>query len=159
MSDSPFERKLEEQKLRTVPSSWKAEILSRAAQELPARAKAQQHRSTPLADWVREMLWPSPLAWGALACLWIIPAIGGLNTDSSSFSSGKPLSPLERKLAREQREFVEEQFGAAGLPAGWILPKETGSREAPVEKHEGAFLPAMLHQTAHSPAKGTTHEA
>ncbi|MCE9613828.1 MAG: hypothetical protein K8T26_06095 [Lentisphaerae bacterium] len=62
----PFEQFLSQQPLRGAPEEWRRAILDAAE-----RAAEQ-----PLAFW-RRAFWPSPVAWAALAALWLI--IGGVN--------------------------------------------------------------------------------
>ena len=55
-----FEEKLQRQQFRQVPASWRREIL--AAGTKPEHGAAR---------W-REWLWPSPVAWGAVAAAWLL---------------------------------------------------------------------------------------
>jgi hypothetical protein len=68
-----FERRLAEQPLRTVPPGWRRELLATVerTRKTPARA---------LMDW----LWPSPVAWAALAVVWMMLA--------AAFTMSAPLS-------------------------------------------------------------------
>ncbi|MBM3861976.1 MAG: hypothetical protein FJ395_20320 [Verrucomicrobia bacterium] len=50
-----FEEKLRSQQFRQVPASWRREIINVA----------------PAPAW-REWLWPSPVAWGAVAAAWAL---------------------------------------------------------------------------------------
>jgi len=63
-----FEEKLRSQQFRQVPASWRREILSGTG-ETPV----------PL-SWWREWLWPSPVAWGAVATAWVLIAVLQLAT-------------------------------------------------------------------------------
>lgn len=58
---TPFERQLADTPLRDIPPSWRTRLLP------PPRR--------PSFAWLpfwRRLLWPHPLAWGALATCWII---------------------------------------------------------------------------------------
>ena len=80
--NSDFEKRLKRQPLREIPSDWKKDILSTATQ-------AAEGRSVPIAcSWWRELLWPCPQAWGALAAVWVV--IFGLQF--ASRQSGTPQS-------------------------------------------------------------------
>lgn len=50
-----FEEQLQRQPFRRVPAAWRREILNAA----------------PAPSW-REWLWPSPVAWGAVAAAWVL---------------------------------------------------------------------------------------
>ncbi len=73
---TPLEKRLKETPPRPIPSEWRTEIL--------AAAKAQSP-SWPLASSLllirdphsalRNLLWPHPYAWGALAACWIVIAL------------------------------------------------------------------------------------
>jgi hypothetical protein len=54
-----FERQLSDQPLRPPPPAWRAEILAGAAKIV-----------APSWTW-RDWFWPSPIAWGALAAVWV----------------------------------------------------------------------------------------
>jgi len=56
--NDPFEEKLRNQPFRQVPASWQREIINVA----------------PAPSW-REWLWPSPVAWGAVATVWVLIAL------------------------------------------------------------------------------------
>ena len=66
-----FEKQLASQPLKSVPTEWRAQILKeagvRAARDVPASA------AQPL-SWLRELFWPNPQAWGALAAVWFVIA-------------------------------------------------------------------------------------
>ena len=55
-----FERQLGNQPWREVPPAWREEILRQAP-----RAK------DPASIW-KELLWPSPAIWGAMAAVWLV---------------------------------------------------------------------------------------
>ena len=55
-----FEHKLRDTPLRRPPAAWRGEILA----AIPANRSA-------VANW-REWLWPPPIAWAALAAVWLI---------------------------------------------------------------------------------------
>ena len=57
-----FERKLQRQPIRELPSSWRREILPAA-------------EATPAGSTWRDWFWPAPEAWDALAAIWLILAL------------------------------------------------------------------------------------
>ncbi|CAN5517706.1 hypothetical protein BH09VER1_BH09VER1_51260 [soil metagenome] len=65
---TPFEQQLAETPLREIPAEWRARML-------PPAPPAKERR-----DWraaLAGLLWPHPLAWGAVAACWLV--IVGLN--------------------------------------------------------------------------------
>ncbi len=69
-----FERRLAQQPLRQIPVAWRRDLLT--------RAEAMQ-RAQPVHAGLRDWLWPSPLAWAALALIWI--------TLAAAFTFGEPV--------------------------------------------------------------------
>jgi hypothetical protein len=80
MKTDDFEQQLHRQPLRQVPAEWRNEILTaaRTAQyQSPAAAIGERSPSGgawwPLIrDWLSSSLWPSPVAWGGLAAIWLL---------------------------------------------------------------------------------------
>lgn len=93
--DDQIEARLRRQPLRALPTEWRAEILSVAE-------KARQ--VAPRRSWWQEMFWPHPVAWGALASVWIV--IVGAN-----FATREPERVMAHRPAptRELREMLHEQ--------------------------------------------------
>ncbi len=69
MKTDGFEELLMRQTLRPAPPGWRDDIL-RAARP-PVAATAGRAAGRTFAGWLREWLWPSPVAWGALAACWV----------------------------------------------------------------------------------------
>ena len=67
-----FEDKLQRQPFRQVPASWRREIVGRLCESAIPQDAASQKRPTTAA-W-REWLWPSPVAWAAVAAVWVLIA-------------------------------------------------------------------------------------
>lgn len=59
---TPFERKLQRQLFRRIPTEWRDTILGEAKDSENLRS---------LSEW-REWIWPSPLAWVAIAAVWLL---------------------------------------------------------------------------------------
>ena len=64
-----FERKLSQQSFRAPPAELRVAIFGRV--EVPANV------GRPTCWTWRDWFWPSPLAWGALAAVWIVFALLG----------------------------------------------------------------------------------
>ncbi len=116
MNHDDFEKKLSDTPLRKIPPAWRAEILQYATQPLPPEAPVPATVSaanvTPpvpvppphKASW-HDLLWPSPLAWAALALIWS----GIFISNNINFSSAQtpPVAttgtePLMTRLAQER---------------------------------------------------------
>lgn len=83
MNSDDFEKKLERQPMRAVPAGWRAQILREARLAATLEPPAWQ-------AWVRELLWPRPLAWGSLAAAWVVIAV---------FHTATPATPLVARQA------------------------------------------------------------
>lgn len=57
-----FERLLKSQPLRELPPEWRRDML-------PSSVATEETRT--VSSW-RDWFWPSPLAWGAMAAVWLI---------------------------------------------------------------------------------------
>jgi hypothetical protein len=85
-----FERKLQRQQRRHVPSAWREGILAEAAAASPRESRSSAEKPdgmsscgrlipAPLGRWTpkwswSEWLWPAPQAWVALAAVWLLLA-------------------------------------------------------------------------------------
>ena len=70
-----FERRLAKIPLRRIPPDWRRDLLATAAGAAPGA------RRGTIVDW----MWPSPLAWAALALIWV-----GL---AAALAFAEPLAP------------------------------------------------------------------
>ena len=109
MKPDDFEKQLERQPLRKVPSEWREDILAAARASSIPRASHPTPQASP---WWREWLWPAPQAWAGLAAVWLVilglsltpsgpeaPAIAA-NTPAASVTSTTNLFEQRRELAR-----------------------------------------------------------
>ena len=101
--DAQFEKRLQRQPLREVPSRWREEILEAAR---AATAPRHASRITHQVPWWRELFWPCPQAWAALAAAWLL--IFALNFAARDSS---PAPPFRRAAlpSREMRELLKAQ--------------------------------------------------
>lgn len=124
-NDEQFENRLRRQPLREIPSAWREEIL--AATDANRRAAAPPPRSENqtalLAGW-RVLLGRFPIAWSALAALWV--ALIGVNLmmpgTVARVSAHAPQSARLESLAaldfqRAERELFGDQFSPAAEAA------------------------------------------
>ena len=112
MSPDDFEQQLRNQPLRSLPSTWRAEILE------TARRATRPQRSAPILQlpWWQEWLWPGPQAWAGLAAVWVI--LLGLRLTAPStpapWTAQRPPSPeAQMALAAQRREMTRLLDGPA----------------------------------------------
>lgn len=96
-----FEKQLANQPLKSVPTEWRSQILNEARAHEPRDVRAPETGSLA---WLRELFWPCPQAWGALAALWIVIAVfksitpGAVPANSTQLAKGKLISvPAQRR--------------------------------------------------------------
>lgn len=125
-----FEKLLQRQPLRDVPTEWKTEIL--IAQRTAGRGK--NAAPTNGVAWWREWLWPSPVAWAGLACVWLI--IFALNfaarptTGERDMARRSPVPSQEIAivLAEHRRELAELRGSLATPSTAIRQPDPPGPR-------------------------------
>ncbi|HEX4265482.1 MAG TPA: hypothetical protein VH597_14195 [Verrucomicrobiae bacterium] len=75
MNPDEFEKHLQRQPLRQVPSEWRAEILQAATSARPSSLDPLARRSGAKAarpSLLSTILWPNAKAWAGLGCVWIL---------------------------------------------------------------------------------------
>lgn len=107
--DEQFEKRLSRQPAKSIPSAWRAEILSAAER---AADSAHASRITHHVPWWRELFWPCPQAWAALAAAWLV--ICTLNfamrepAPANLARLGGASSPQLRELLKQQEQLFAE---------------------------------------------------
>lgn len=96
MKEPDFEERLRQQPIRSVPAGWRKDIL----------AAATQQPSATFGLWLRQLFWPHPTAWAALAAAWML--ILGLDFFSSEADQAPQQAasydtPAQRLVLAEQR--------------------------------------------------------
>jgi hypothetical protein len=120
MNTDDFEKRLQRQPLRQAPAEWRAEILSAARQAAaPQHAPRNTRHDRPsllaiLRAQLAALLWPRPVAWGALAAAWLV--ILGLNLSAPGTSpqvvrSSTPPSSQGFLAFQEQARLLVELIG------------------------------------------------
>jgi hypothetical protein len=111
-----FEQKLSRQPLKKIPGEWRAEIL-RAAESAIRPQKRHRGGSNPNPIWwLRELFWPNPKAWGALAAVWIfIFALNFSMRDKTTMIAEKVSSPSPEMVAelRQQKLLFAQLIGSS----------------------------------------------
>ena len=128
MNHDDFEQKLRRQPLRQVPAEWREEILAAAASYHRSPVERRSFLST-LNFQLSTILWPHPVAWAALAAIWILIFTVDFSVRDQAPSVAERYSPPPAEViveVRQQQRLLAELMG----------PRET--READRQK---SFLP------------------
>jgi hypothetical protein len=119
-----FEKQLAGRPLKSVPAEWRAQILGAAraqAREVPASARPLQ--------WLRELFWPNPQAWGALAAIWIvIAAFESITPAGPSTQTAVAKAPVT-SVAEQQRELARAIEAASGKSESSPADRPRGARK------------------------------
>jgi len=110
--DDQFEKRLSRQPVKLVPPAWRAEILS-AAQR--AAGSVHASRIPHHVPWWRELFWPCPQAWAAMAAVWLVICALNFAVQESipanlARHGGAP-SPQLRELLKQQEQLFAELVG------------------------------------------------
>lgn len=147
-----FEQYLKQQPLRSVPTSWRREILGgTGVSPVSAEAPTTRTGGTPVplpgAAWWIEWLWPSPVAWAAVGACWVIIIGLQLAARPADHQMAKPATPVEITVAlAEQRRLLSELTGPAVVMKDRRARSEPGPRS---ELRRGYDVAALL-RTAES---------
>jgi len=120
--DDQFEKRLQRQPLRKIPSAWREEILSAAE-----RAAASRHSSpatrhpwlSTLNSQLSTLLWPCPQAWAGLAAVWLVILGASFATREAPAMTSRqitPPSPQVRELLKQQEQLLAELVGPLEKP-------------------------------------------
>jgi hypothetical protein len=107
MNLDEFENKLRSQPRREIPPEWRREILGSLRGKVGVAA-----------PWWRQLLWPHPAAWGALATLWMAVFAFHLAAGPDT----PPRARVEKKadadmfLAYEERKRLWAEFATELAP-------------------------------------------
>ena len=109
-----FEEYLKHQPVRHIPEPWRADILATAKAGLIVTGGSSRSF-----DERQESFWPSPVAWAALACVWLV--ILGLNLTMPKSRptlavSGDVFSPEKLQIIAEQRRIYALYLDFDHLP-------------------------------------------
>jgi|ERR1035438_2629564 hypothetical protein len=128
MNPDDFEKRLQRQPVRQIPSKWRNEILSAARQaSLAEHATRNTHHVFPspsllstIHHQLSALLWPHPAAWAGLAAAWLVILGVNVTTQVASILVVKRASPMAPQIIMA---FQEQQR---------LLAELVGSRETPV---------------------------
>ena len=115
--DDQFEKRLQRQPLRAIPTAWREKILSAAE---GAAASGDSSPANSPSTWWRELFWPCPRAWAGLAAAWlVILGASFAARDPSPASEARrvpPPSPQLRQLLKQQEQLLAELVGPPESP-------------------------------------------
>ncbi|HEU0040516.1 MAG TPA: hypothetical protein VFR76_14720 [Verrucomicrobiae bacterium] len=120
--DDQFEKRLQRQPLREIPSAWREEILSAAE-----RAAASRHSSpatrhswlSTLNSQLSTLLWPCPQAWAGLAAVWLVILGVDYATQETPKMASRQITPPSsqvRQLLKQQEQLLAELVGPIEKP-------------------------------------------
>jgi hypothetical protein len=133
MKPDDFEKRLQSQPLRQIPSEWRKEILQGATPTQPSTPD-------PRPFFLSALLWPNPKAWAGLAAVWI--AIFALQAASRSSSRMIATAPAPQRsifgdrLKDEQQTLVE--LMGTSQPVDADQPRDKGPK--PHSERRNPFL-------------------
>jgi hypothetical protein len=105
-----FEKQLANQPLKSVPTEWRAQILNEAKAHEPRDIRASE--AWPF-GWLRELLWPCPQAWGALAAVWIVIAAFKFITPGATLANADQIAKSKLISVPDQRRELANLLGTA----------------------------------------------
>jgi hypothetical protein len=131
-----FEQKISRQPLKRIPREWRAEILA-ATKSVSVPGRKEFDAEAKMISWWRELFWPHPKAWGALAAVWIFIFIVNFSTRDKSPAVAEKISPPSPEVAvelKKQQLLFAELMGPRDWPDGdrpkTFSPKPRSEREA-----------------------------
>jgi hypothetical protein len=140
MNPDDFEKRLQRQPMRNIPSEWCSEILAAAqqAEQSQHRQRNMQHGSrfthlfSTLNHQLAALLWPSPKAWAGLAAIWIAilainHSVGGASQQIADNLT--PPSPQAMLALQQQARFSTERPNASEEPAPVVPPPRSDRRD------------------------------
>ncbi|MDB6027189.1 MAG: hypothetical protein JWM68_3412 [Verrucomicrobiales bacterium] len=102
-----FEKKLQQEKLRTIPGEWRDQILRATRMAIPEKRSFL----SAFNDHVTALLWPHPKAWAGIAAVWILIFAANLATNGDTSRLARtaqgPSAEYWRGL-REQEQFLTQ---------------------------------------------------
>jgi len=115
MKPDEFEKRLQRQPLRQVPTAWREEVLTAAGRALPVGRRAPRPvQLTSLVSRLSAALWPHPAAWAGLVAVWVfIFAVDFSIRDRMPGVVVKTAPPEPEVIAelRQQRRLLAELIG------------------------------------------------
>ena len=135
MNFDAFEQCLQRQPSRTIPSEWRAEMLSAAKAASTAAhaphlnpehrrdARRFQHGRSLLSTFnsqLSTLLWPSPAAWAGLAAIWVVILVVNSTSGGGTKELARKITPPAPEAIaawKEQERLLTELIGRPEAPA------------------------------------------
>lgn len=114
MKPENLERRMAEQPFRGLPAEWREGILAAARAERPEAPS--RVRNTWVPD-LRDIFWPAPRLWAAIACSWAVMLALALFSASRAGSPEPAGLSLGWNLRQQQRLLAELGALSASEPA------------------------------------------
>jgi hypothetical protein len=111
MKPEDFEKRLQSQPMRQIPTEWRQEILREAKSASHSSFVIRHSFLSTLNHHLSTLLWPNPKAWAGLAAVWL--AIFALQSASHSGSRVVAAAPARQpslfwnRLKDEEQTLVE----------------------------------------------------
>jgi hypothetical protein len=118
MSNDDFEKQLGAAPFTRVPEAWRRDILQTANAIRQSDTPEKQHAGV---SWWKNWLWPRPLAWGALASVWLLILASGLITAAADKNTAQGQSLAQNHAAAssflEQRALLSQLLDSSRVAA------------------------------------------
>jgi hypothetical protein len=119
-----FEKRLARAPLKGAPKEWRTPILESARRNALA-AKPNRWERIPI--WLRELMWPHPVAWGTVAACWVIAAVFNIAASwpspaTDTLVQTAPPPAESARMAREQQALVTLLLQESGEEPGETSP-------------------------------------
>jgi hypothetical protein len=135
MKPDDFEKRLQSQPLRKIPSEWREQILQ--------GAKPSRHSSFVIRhSFLSTLLWPHPKAWASLAATWVVIAVLQFAaSDRPTQLTKKPESPSPETIVlfKQQTRLMAELVGESSS-RDMDRPKPTGPQPRSERRSETSFV-------------------
>ena len=141
MNTDDFEKRLQRQPLREIPSEWREEILHQATTSRASTKDVRPSFLSTLNHQLSTILWPHPKAWASLAAVWVgIAVVQFAASDRAIHVTKKSESPSPEAivLLQQQTQLMTELVGRN--PNGDMdRPKSSGPPPRSERRSEMAF--------------------
>ena len=123
MNPDPFEKDLSRRKIPMLPSFWREQILDEALK--PVSSKSRSSFLGRVQVMIQEWMSPTPRAWGALACVWVVilllSRLPGPDAAPHLAGGSKVSTGVEVVGLKQQQQLMAELMadlnGPASIPA------------------------------------------
>jgi hypothetical protein len=125
MNSDDFEKRLQRQPLRQLPSEWREQILQSAEPPRHSSSVIRHSFFSTLNSKLSTVLWPHPKAWAGLAAAWVMIVAAHFASSDSSLKvarKAEPTSPEVLVILQQQQHLLAELIGST-MPREADRPK------------------------------------